>query len=443
MRKPSVVFLNRVYPPVRGASGRVLRDLARAFARDGWQVSVITTGAKPGQERDGSIRITRLKSPLRGKTVRSYLRVWLRILWEGLTMPRPDLVISLTDPPLLAVAGDLIARRHRARHIHWCHDLYPDILPALGMELRERPMRFFRNLMRKTLRRADRVVVIGRCMARHVQRLGVESRRITVIPNWPDSELMAPNARTRRPISGRVAFRAAHAHQLPPEARPFEALFQDKDPKFRVLYSGNLGRAHPVQTILEAASILNKSNPEVEFVFVGDGPLFDRLAIERARRGLENLRFLPYQPASRLRELMESGDVHLITMKHEAAGYLVPCKLYASLAVGRPSILIGPNHAETARVIDDYQAGAVVPQGDPQRLAQAILNYRLNSEAWFAAQEGARRAGRVFVPYEAMAAWIARARDAVGLPPSRQRRSVRYAAEDSPPWPSIIRKKAA
>src|SRR5262249_35654055 len=146
-------------------------------------------------------------------------------------------------------------------------------------------------------------------------------------------------------------------------AKSYEELFRDTEPKFRILYSGNLGRAHPVQTILDAATLLAGTNPEIEFVFVGDGPQFDRLAHERARRGLENIRFLPYQPASRLRELMESGDLHLISMSDRAAGLLVPCKLYSALAVGRPCILVGPAQSEVARIIEDFHAGTVVPQG--------------------------------------------------------------------------------
>ncbi|MCM2344550.1 MAG: glycosyltransferase family 4 protein [Alphaproteobacteria bacterium] len=416
MQKPSVVFFNRVYPPVRGASGRVLRDLARGFVRDGWAVTIITTGAEAGREKDGAIRIIRVKAPVKKKLLGAYLNVWLRMWWAGMGMPRPDLVVTMTDPPLMVVAGDMMARAHKCKHIHWCQDLYPDVLPALGIKLSERLMDFLRVKSRRAMKNADRVVVIGRCMARHLVRTGLEARKITLIPNWPDLELVAPDPRTRRPMSGRAAFRAANdgrpSHDL---VKPFEALFQDKEPRFRVLYSGTIGRAHPIYAIVEAAQILAKEHPEIEFVFVGDGPGFERLAQERARRRLDNIRLMPFQPAARLRELMESGDVHLVSMRDDSSGFIVPCKLYSALAVARPSILLGPQTSEVARVIDDFQAGTVVPQGDGRKLAQAILRYRLDGDEWFAAHEGARRASRIFVPHEAINAWIARARDVCGI----------------------------
>ena len=265
------------------------------------------------------------------------------------------------------------------------------------------------------MKRADRVIVIGRCMARHLVRTGLESNKITFIPNWPDYELLAPDPRTRRPLSGKAAFRAANDGRLE-VGKPFEALFLDSDPKFRVLYSGTLGRAHPIQTILEAAQMLAKDHPEIEFVFVGDGASFERLGQERARRSLDNIRLMPYQPANRLRELMESGDVHLVSMRDDAAGFLVPCKVYSAIAVARPTILIGPQNSEVAMMLKDFQAGVTVPQGDGHKLAQAILRYRLDGQEWFSAHEGARRASRVYVPHEAINAWIVRARDICGIP---------------------------
>jgi len=407
-RRPSVLFVNRVYPPMRGATGRVLRDLARAFAEEGWRVSVVTTGPRARREYDGPIRIVRVKAPVGAKKTGAYMRVWRRLFWAALNMPKHDLVVTMTDPPLLVVAGRILARLKGARHIHWCQDLYPDILPALGLQMKESRMRFYKKLSRKAMKKCDKVVTIGRCMAKKLTHSGIEPGRVAVIPNWPDYELLPPD--------GESAARRRQIRRVKGAkgARPFDLLLTDGEArKFRVLYSGNLGRAHPVETVLDAAEILNKDHPEIEFVFVGDGPNYERLAQERSKRGLENIRLLPFQPASRLRELMESGDLHLITMKHESAGMLVPCKLYAALAVGRPCILVGPEDSETAQVIGDFKAGTVVAQGDAKKLAAEIRRFRMNADDWFQAHEGAAEAGRTFVPQESLMAWIKRAQDVV------------------------------
>lgn len=416
---PSVIFLNRVYPPARGATGRVLRDLARSFARDGWAVTILTTGVDSREEKDGPIRVIRVGAKLCEKSLFGYLNIWFRLTLRGLKLPRHDLVVTLTDPPLMVTGGRLVARVKKSRHIHWCQDLYPDLLPALGIDLPESVMDRLRAMSRKSMKKCDRVVTIGRCMARQLTTSGLDPKKIAVIPNWPDRELLQVPA-----LTAKGGFRNANGNEAAKRSqsvhvRPFEELFRDGDaPKFRILYAGNLGRAHPTAAILDAAEILSQEYPDIEFVFVGDGPGQEQLARDRAARGLENIRFLPFQPASRLRELMESGDVHLISMAEEAAGLLVPSKLYAALAVRRPCIFIGPSHSEAARVINDFKAGAVIPQSEPEMLARAITGLRNNPESWFAAHEGSSKAGRIFVPDDAIAAWIKRARDTVGVPPS-------------------------
>lgn len=404
MSKPSVLFINRVYPPGTGATGRVLHDLAQAFENDGWVVTVLTTGETESQKLEGAIRVKRIKASL-AKTPFNYFKIWLRLLMTALSMPRHSLIVTLTDPPLLVAAGRMIARRKKSQHIHWCQDLYPDILPVLGMKLPRFVMAWLRDVSRRAMKSCNRVIVVGRCMARHLAHTGLDMSKVTIIPNWPDRELT-----TAIPVNVRfdnVANDSGHSAD--------GHVYFDTAPKFRVLYAGNLGRAHPISTILEAASILQGQHPEVEFVFVGDGPVHERLAMERAKRGLDNIRLLPTQPAERLRELMESGDVHLISMKPEATGMIVPSKLYAALAAERPCILVGPEQSEPGRVIHDYQAGAIVPQGNPAALAATICSYLNDGEIWFSAQRGAAKASHEFQPDQSISTWIKRARESVKI----------------------------
>lgn len=402
MRRPNILFINRVYPPVRGASGRVLRDLAHAFARDGWHVTVVTTGEKSGQELDGNVRIVRVKGSQKPSNVIVYLWIWCKLLVMALRLKRRHLVVTLSDPPLLIVAGQIVAHFKKSKHINWCHDLYPDIMPALGFKVPDFMMRFFKKLSRRAMRSCEKVIVNGRCMAKHLAYDGVDPKMIAMIPNWPDLELVDAELSEQQEIG-----HAFHADQIE-GLRPHEDQIKE-GVRFRVLYSGNLGRAHTIDTVLDAAEILHAEQSDIEFVFVGDGQQFDFVAQQRAKRGLDNVRLLPFQPASRLREVMESGDVHLVTMKDEAAGLLVPSKLYAALAVARPCIFIGPEQTETAKVIQDFKTGVVVANGEAEDLAEAIRIFRNDGQIWFAAHRGAARAREVFTPYESLDAWMERA----------------------------------
>lgn len=403
----SVLLINRVYPPARGASGRVLRDLARGFADKGWDVRILTTAPKASLEKDGDVRIQRVKCTMKGKSVFSYIKVWFTLLMAAKKHSAPSLVVTMTDPPMTILIGRIIAKMKKCRHMHWCHDLYPDLLPYVGLPLPQPIMQTLKKHARRSMKKSDKVVVIGRCMAKQLTHSGVEPSRVAVIPNWPDYEILDPS----KAGSDCKPFQLKN----PENVRPRDLQVKDDSPRFRVLYAGNLGRMHPVQSLLDAALFLQE-RPEIEFCFVGDGPNYDRLAQERAKRGIENICLLPYQPVKRLRYVMESGDVHVVSLREEAAGLLVPCKFYSALAVGRPTIFIGPEDCEIARVIKDFNAGTVVPQREPAKLIEAITEYRLNSDKWFAHQTGAAEAGKVFTPDQSIDAWIKRAEDSLVEP---------------------------
>lgn len=165
MRKPSVIFFNRVYPPVRGATGRLLRDLAQAFLKAGWDVTVVSSAPVSRDEYDGKIRVVRVKAP-RGvrRKIGFYIKIWLKMFWAGLVLPRHDLIVTMTDPPLFVMAGQWLRRIKKTSHIHWCQDLFPDLFPALGVKFSAKKMAPLKRWSRRAMKRADKVVVIGRCM---------------------------------------------------------------------------------------------------------------------------------------------------------------------------------------------------------------------------------------------------------------------------------------
>ncbi|MFP4465262.1 MAG: glycosyltransferase family 4 protein, partial [Alphaproteobacteria bacterium] len=285
--------------------------------------------------------------------------------------------------------------------------LYPEVLPALGVEMSERWMGFLVRLRRWAMRNCHKVIVNGRCMARYLTyEGGVDACKVAMIPNWPDLGLIDPEV-VQDDRSGACII----PEDIKP-ARPFDKQLKTK-PRFRVLYAGSIGLLHPMDSIIEAALIFEREKSDIEFVFVGDGPRHEALAKLRAEHGLDNIRFIPYQPASQLREVMESGDVHLISIKEEAAGFSVPSKLYSALAVARPCVFIGPEQCESGKVIRDFGTGVVVPPGDSKMLVEAIRAFRENGETWFGAHNGALKAREIYTPYNSIDAWIERAWDLV------------------------------
>ncbi len=394
MSKPTILFMNRAYPPMRGATGRLLQDLAKEFVRANWQVTIVTSGRTSGVEHDGDLRIIRVKGTQRPRNMFSYIWIWIKMFIVAMRVSRYDLLVSMSDPPLIIIAGTIISKFKKSRHINWCQDIYPDVMPALGMKLPKFLMNWLVSLRVLAMKQCDMVIVCGRCMAKHLRHEGVT---IKVIPNWADIELIHPD---------KLGVAREKQKEINIDiARPFEKQLK-KDKHFRVLYSGNMGLAHSVETILMAAKVLQEQESDIEFVFVGDGDRFDYIAEQRSFMGLTNISLLPYQPVSNLREVMESGDIHLITMKDDAAGFIVPCKLYSALAVARPCIFVGPDDTEISIVINEFKSGYVVAQGDTENLVNALKHLRNNSDAWFDAHRGALEARDVFIPNISMHEFI-------------------------------------
>jgi glycosyltransferase involved in cell wall biosynthesis len=397
MSKPSVLFINRVYPPDRGATGRLVEDLSAALEKSGWKVTILTTGEKEGLEFSGNITVQRVKSAKQYKTAFGYILSWFRLLFAALKVKKHDVVITLTDPPLLIYIGRLLSRTKNMHHVHWCQDLYPDLFKILNIKLPPFFLNFLQRYSRRCMNKASNVVVVGQCMGKYLAATGVQTGKITMIANWADLEVVAPSS-----PKGKYDYENM---TVSGKSRRPEEMFRDDSPKFRVLYAGNIGRAHPMRSVIEAASILSK-HTEIEFVFVGDKHVHSILARERGKRALENIKFMPYQPIERLHDVMESGDVHLVTMRNDAKGMLVPCKFYSGLTVGRPTVFVGPADCEVGNIIKNYNAGKIVPVGDAQALADAIYSYRMDGDAWFQAQEGALRAAQAYHPNQSLHKWL-------------------------------------
>ncbi|MBI3878478.1 MAG: glycosyltransferase family 4 protein, partial [Verrucomicrobia bacterium] len=317
----SVLFVNRVHPPAPGATGELLQQLAATLAASGWRVTVVA--ARPagvtarGETRDGvrfewvgGLPFTRASHARRAL---SYLSLYPALLGRLWRVPRHGTVVMLTDPPLQFVLGLLVRPFKRCRLVHWAQDVYPEVAEELGVIRQGGVLAgLLRGVANFALRRFDRVIAVGACMKQRLVARGLAAEKITVIPNWADPREVRPVAR------GANAFLQE----------------QGMTERFVVMYSGNFGLAHQFEPILDAAELLAAGAPRVAFLLVGDGPRAAWIQGEVARRNLENVRVLPPTPRARLAESLGAADVHLVSMRAELCGLVVPSKVYGVLAAG-------------------------------------------------------------------------------------------------------------
>ena len=347
---------------MRGATGRVLEYVAGRFVSAGWNVSVLVIGnandvfdAKNGV-RVNTVGIETLPKHsiiFRGlNTALSIPKLFIR----AIAIPRADVVVTMTDPPMLKIIGGILGYFKKSRTIHWSQDLYPEVAEVVGVL---KPGGVIADTLRAistfAIRCHDMVVVPGRCMEKRLGLRGLSTSRIRVIPN-------------------RGSERGIRS--LPRFPNKFRKILGFGD-SYVVEYSGNMGLAHEFNTIIEAAELLKSSGEKgIIFLFVGGGPREASVKEAVCRKGLNNVHFLPAQPEDQLSEILGTADLHLVTMMEGMSGLVVPSKIYGVMAASRPCLFIGPEDSEAALEILGSRVGTVVRPGDVNALVCKILEYR-------------------------------------------------------------------
>ena len=292
-----------------------------------------------------------------------------------LHLPCPDVILALTSPPMIGTLGMLHKQFHRSppdkpvRFIYHVMDLFPDAVVASGiMPAGSLAERFFQRLTSRTLEVADDVIVLGRDMQeRLVREYGhhVHRERMQVVPPWADGKLLFP---------------MDNAHNLMARSLGLAETFN-------IVYSGNLGIAHDLET-MTAAMELTRGEEQLRWVFIGGGKRFDALRRKVEQAGWRHVQLLGYQERENLNQSLNLADVHLVSQLPAFTGVVVPSKLFGIMAVGKPAVMIGPADAECSRIIREHEAGFVVPNGQPAELVDRL--HQLHQDATLRHQIGAR-----------------------------------------------------
>lgn len=347
--RPHAVLLYHFFHPDDVVSARLFSDLAAGLVDRGWRVTAVPCdrGCRdesvryPVRETWAGVEIHRVRRPrfpqatFRGRLLNAG---WMLGAWAATAVRAPrskrEVMVVGTDPVLGVLATvPWAAVRQTARVAHWCHDLYPEAPVADGMlSPSGLPVRVLTRLLAAAYRRCDLLADLGPCMARRLAAYGSPARMATLTP-WALVEPVAPavpDPPTRRELFG--------------------------DARLGLLYSGNFGRAHSATEFLALAREL-AADP-VRFCFAGRGNRADDL--RTAAAGVPNVAFAGFAPEAELENRLGACDLHLVSLRPEWAGTVVPSKFFGALAAGRGVVYAGPPDSAIARWIEEFQVGWVL-----------------------------------------------------------------------------------
>ena len=279
----------------------------------------------------------------------TWLRYFVGALWLALRTHRRTLLFIVAQPPYLPVIGYLKSLLFRQRYVVWVDDVYPDLLTRFGRMSERGPVVWlWRWLNRRTFGRASAVFTLGPCMADLVQRYSPHPVRI--VPTWVD------------------------ANEFPAVAKRDNPFAQEHSQvgKLTVLYSGNIGLTHDLDTMLEAARRLVERR-EIAFMVIGSGPRYQE--VQEAAKGLENVTVLPLQPEEMLPYSLATGDVAVVSLGRGFEGISMPSKTYYAMAARSAVLGLSRPPNDLASVIDETGAGVNVEPGDVEGFVAAVTRF--------------------------------------------------------------------
>jgi colanic acid biosynthesis glycosyl transferase WcaI len=362
-----ITIVNQFYKPDLAPTAHLAATLAEHRAAMGDQVTIIAGKgaytAKPIASTSARTaenpRILRVWTPGLGKSTNlkrlvDYAAFYAFALFKLVTMPRQDVIITLTTPPLIAWAATLHkALRRRTRLILWNMDCYPDVVERAGIIPKGGFLaRCIRARNRAIFRRLDHLVCLDKAMADLLCSQYASAKPhlpVSIIPNYEDAGFFPRNA----------------------EYPPWEGISRlNLHGRFIVLYLGNMGYGHQFDTVLDAAEQLQPL--PVTFLFIGGGRNFQSIADEAQRRNLSNIVMHPYIPKEQSGTVMAAAHCALVTLRDDALGVMSPSKIHSNLALGLPLAYIGPATSNVDEAIQHHGCGVSLRHGDVAGLVSFI-----------------------------------------------------------------------
>lgn len=268
---------------------------------------------------------------------------------------KPALQVFLTQPPFFYLLAYVIKKIRGIPYVIVIMDLQPDEYVEFGYLKKDAfYVRWLDTLSRKSMKNAEKVIVIGRCMKQALIKKGVLEKNIEFIPNWTSDDKLAATQLEGNQLRNQMGW----------------------ENKFVILYGGNVGNAQLFEDFVMSAQEL-QDYPEIVLAIVGGGIRHREVQRWKEEYSLTNLELLPFLHGDyTLRTIYGAGNVNFISLRQNCTGHGVPSKAYVSLAAGRAILFQGSPDCEIARMVVEENIGNAVETRE--ELTEAILDLYRN-----------------------------------------------------------------
>jgi len=371
MIKPTkILFLNQM-------AGPLFRELAEDLSAKMPKSSTLFTGhADTLAIGSFNKKLNIYKAPPYNKRsnlfrLLSWINYSLFAFWKMLMADKNTIIFITSNPPLLNFFALLVSLIKRTRYIVLVYDMHVDVLVRRSFLAKDSfIVKFWRLINKKVWNRAFAVYTIGSVMAENLSKQfnvkNTNLARIGVVYPWVDIERIKPILKNHNPLSSTLG---------------------QKD-KITVLYSGNMGISHDIDSILNAAKIL-KNQINISFLLIGEGAKWKEAVEFKKENNLNNLQILPFQPEDKLPFTLSLADIALVSLDEGAEGFMVPSKMFYYMSAGAAVIGVCKGINDVSNIILKSNCGITIEPKKPKELANIIKvlaedkkklkNFKINS----------------------------------------------------------------
>jgi len=357
-------------------AGPLFCELAEGLSGEFPDGVILHTGDPDAKKINIHNKIQLIKAPVYNRKSRlTRIQSWLWYLFSTTKLisfsKKGDGFLLSSNPPILGIWFWLLNFFKKTPYIVLVYDIYPDVLVEMGVLPKNNiVIKVWNWLNKKVYTDARSVVTLGKHM---VRRLSVSNNlaldKISIIPPWVNTDFIKPLAYEDNPL----------AKKFNPEG------------KHIVLYSGNMGLSHDIDTMLKAAKKL-RNRSDILFLFIGGGDKYQTVVDYQVNNQLNNIAVYPYQAESNLSYTMTLASISLVSLVGGIEELMIPSKVLYYMASGSAVIGICPGENELNYIINTYDCGICVNPGSADQLSFSIEKLLDNDDLLKNYQNNARLA---------------------------------------------------
>lgn len=358
-----IIIISQYFYPSHASTSQLMTDLAKGLVEFDYDVKVYTGTSSNAQELS-QLHVTRSPDPLQssksilGKLVSSLFFLGGALFYVVFSVNKADSLLIASNPPYAGIIGLVFKFFKGGQYYFLLQDVFPESAILSGIiKPKSKLIIIFNQLIYWICKYSQQTIVLSDSMKKLIESKYADLKNICIIENWAIEDI---------PLLNKEDNNFAKKYGL--------------DKTFTVLYSGNIGRLHDIETLAETIKILQTKQSHIQFVFIGDGAKLKLLQDYQEKFALRNLLLLPFQPRELLHQTLTACDVSLVSLIQGAESVVAPCKFYGMLASGRAIVAISEPGSYIDQILKTGNCGINCPPGKAEQLADILETLSQSSQ---------------------------------------------------------------